>query len=83
MAFYIKKEVHPREARQLHEHNRDEIMEWCSGKKGPDGSIQFCDHNEMAKTGDYIMKDYSEDQGWHFYPVNAGLMEENYKKVLL
>jgi hypothetical protein len=86
MAFYVKKEVEPREARQLTETNRDEIMEWCGGKKGLDGSIllktlESEGGRQVAQTSDFIMKGYSEEEGWHFWPVKSGYMSENYKKV--
>lgn len=86
MALYVKKEVQPREARELTERNRDEIMEWCSGRKGLDGSIllktpESGEGTQMVVTGDFIMKGYSEEQGWHFWPVKPGYMKENYKKV--
>lgn len=86
MAFYVKKEVQPREAKQLTERNREELMEWCSGKKGIDGSIRLKtlesdNETQIAVTGDYIVKGYSEAEGWHFWPVKPGYFEENYKKV--
>jgi hypothetical protein len=86
MKKYIKKSVEPREAWQLTEKNQEEIMEWCGGKKGLDGSILFKtpeSHGEtqMAVTGDYIMKAYSENLGWHFYPIKPDYMEENYKEI--
>lgn len=86
MAFYVKKEVQPREARQLTHTNRDELMEWCSGKKGLDGSIRLKtlesdNETQVAVAGDYIVKGYSDEEGWHFWPVKHGYFEENYKKV--
>jgi len=86
MAFYIKKEVEPREAKQLTEKNRDELMEWCSGKKGVDGSIMLKtpesgEGTQYVVSGDYIVKGYSEQEGWHFWPVKPGYFEENYKEV--
>lgn len=88
MGFYIKKEVEPREARQLTEINQEEIMEWCSGSKGPDGSIylktlESAGETQLALTGDYVVKGYSEQEGWHFWPVKPGYFEENYKEVKL
>lgn len=86
MPFYVKKEVEPREARQLTQTNRDEIMEWCAGKKGVDGSIRLKtlesdNETQNAVSGDYIVKGYSDADGWHFWPVKPGYFEENYKWV--
>lgn len=86
MAFYVKKEVEAREAKLLTEYNREEVMEWCSGKKGLDGSIRLKTlesegGTQTALTGDYIVKGYSEQEGWHFWPVKSGYFDENYKKV--
>lgn len=86
MAFYVRKDVQEREARLLTETNRDEVMEWCGGKKGLDGMILFKTlesdgERQAAYTGDYIIKAYSEEEGWHFYPVKSGYFEENYRKV--
>lgn len=86
MAFYVKKEVQPREAMELTERNRDQVMEWCGGKKGLDGSIllktpESGNGTQMAVTGDFIMKGYTEEEGWHFWPIKPSYMEENYRKV--
>jgi hypothetical protein len=86
MKKYIKKSVEPREAWELTETNRDEVMQWCNGEKGPDGSIYLKtpeSHNEtqLAYTGDFIMKAHSADLGWHFYPIKPDYMRENYKEV--
>lgn len=86
MSFYIKTNIEEREAKELTEFNRDEVMQWCGGKKGPDGSIYFKtpeSHNEtqMAVTGDFIMKAYSDELGWHFYPIKPDYFHKNYKKV--
>ena len=86
MAFYIKKANKPVEAKLLTEFNRDEIMEWCSGKKGLDGSIRLKTpesdgETQVAYTGDYIIKGYSEIQVWHFWPVKPDWFNENYMEV--
>lgn len=86
MALYVKKEVEPREARQLTEKNRDELMEWCCGRRGLDGTIllktpESGEGTQMVVLGDFIMKGYSEEQGWHFWPIKPDYMEANYKKV--
>lgn len=86
MPLYVKKEVEPREARKLTQTNRDELMEWCSGKKGLDGSIMLRTpesngETQIAVMGDFIMKGYSEAQGWHFWPIKPDYMEENYKII--
>ena len=86
MAFYVKKAVKPIEAKELTELNRDEIVEWCGGKKGLDGSIYLKtqeSHGEtqLAVTGDFIVKGYTEELGWHFWPVKPSYFKENYEKV--
>lgn len=86
MKKYVKISVEPREAWQLTETNRDEVMKWCGGRKGLDGSILFKTlesggETQMAVTGDFIMQAYSEAEGWHYYPVKPGYMAENYKEV--
>jgi hypothetical protein len=86
MPFYIKKSVKPIEAKQLTEANRDKIMEWCSGLKGLDGGIRLKTpesngETQVANTGDYIVKGYSEQQGWHFWPVKPDYFEENYQEI--
>ena len=86
MAFYIKTNIEEREAKELTELNRDELMEWCRGKKGLDGSIQFKtpesdNETQIAHTGDFIMKAYSDELGWHFYPIKPDYFHKNYKKV--
>lgn len=86
MAFYIKTTVEEREARQLTQTNRDEVMEWCCGQKGIDGSIRLKTpesdgETQIAVTYDFIMKAYSEDLGWHFYPIKPDYFNANYKKV--
>lgn len=84
MPFYIKKNVTPIEAKELTQTNREEIMEWCSGKKGLDGSIRLKtpesgEGTQNVVTGDFILKGYSEEEGWHFWPVKPGYFHENYK----
>jgi hypothetical protein len=86
MAYYIKTNIEEREAKELTELNRDEVMEWCNGKKGPDGSIflktpESHGETQLAYTGDFIMKAYSDDLGWHFYPIKPDYFNNNYKKV--
>lgn len=86
MAFYVKKANRPIEAKQLTEINRNEIMEWCGGKKGPDGSIwlktpESGEGSQIAVSGDFIVKGYTEELGWHFWPVKPSYFEKNYEKV--
>jgi hypothetical protein len=86
MAYYIKTNIEEREAKELTQFNQAEIMEWCGGKKGLDGSVLLKtpeSHNEtqMAVTGDFIMKAYSDELGWHFYPIKPDYFNKNYKKV--
>ena len=86
MAFYVKKANKPVEAKQLTELNRGEVMEWCNGAKGLDGSIRLKTpesdgETQVAVTGDYIFKGYTEKLGWHFWPVKPDYVEENYDKV--
>jgi hypothetical protein len=86
MPFYIKKSVKPIEAKQLTELNREELMEWCCGSKGLDGSIRLKTpesdgETQVAATGDFIVKGYSEDLGWHFWPVKPSYFNENYQEV--
>jgi hypothetical protein len=83
---YVKKEVQPRFAMQLTQTNRDEVMKWCNGRKGLDGSILFKtpesdNETQMAVTGDFIMQAYSESLGWHYYPIKPDYMAENYQEV--
>lgn len=86
MAYYIKTTVEEREARQLNQHNQLEIMEWCCGKKGLDGSVKLKTpesegETQTAVSGDFIMKAYSDELGWHFYPIKPDYFNDNYKKV--
>lgn len=86
MAFYVKTTVEEREAKHLTEKNQHEIMYWCNGKKGLNGSIllktpESDNETQIAVTGDYIMKAYSENLGWHFYPIKPDYFNANYKKV--
>lgn len=86
MAFYVKKINKPIEAKQLTERNQAELMEWCSGKKGLDGSIflktmESDGETQRAVTGDFIVKGYTEELGWHFWPVKPSYFEDNYEKV--
>jgi hypothetical protein len=86
MPFYIKKSVKPIEANQLTELNREEVMEWCGGKKGPDGSIwlktpESGEGSQIAVSGDFIVKGYTEELGWHFWPVKPSYFNENYQEV--
>jgi len=86
MALYIKKSVEAREAKELTEINREEVMEWCGGKKGLDGGIllktpESGEGTQYVSTGDFVMKGYSEEEGWHFWPIKPGYFNENYKKV--
>jgi hypothetical protein len=86
MPFYIKKTVSPVEARQLTESNTKEMIEWCSGSEGPDGSIYLKtpeSHGEtqIASVGDFIIKGFTEDLGWHFWPVKPSYFNEHYQHV--
>jgi len=86
MAFYIKTTTEEREARELTELNREEVMAWCNGSKGPDGSIRLKtpesnNETQIAVSGDFIMKAYSDDLGWHFYPIKPDYFNKNYRKV--
>lgn len=88
MPFYLKKSVKPIEARQLKQssQSQEEIMEWCGGKKGLDGSVQLKtpesgEGTQIDVTGDYIVKGYTEELGWHFWPVKPSYFEENYQIV--
>jgi hypothetical protein len=86
MAYYIKTNIEEREAKELTQVNRDEVMEWCGGKKGLDGSILFKTpesegETQAAHTGDFIMKAHSDELGWHFYPIKPDYFNKNYKKV--
>lgn len=86
MAYYIKTNIEEREAKELTQFNQEEIMEWCNGKKGLDGSVllktpESNNETQMASTGDFIMKAYSDELGWHFYPIKPDYFNKNYKKV--
>lgn len=86
MAFYVKKTVRPIEAKELTQHNRDGIMEWCNGKKGLDGTIllktpESDNETQMVVSGDFILKGYTDELGWHFWPVKPSYFNENYEKV--
>ena len=86
MPFYVKKTVKPLEAMQLTDKNQSDTMEWCCGKKGLGGSVllktpESGDGTQMAVTGDYIVKGYTDDLGWHFWPVKPDYFEQNYEKV--
>lgn len=82
---YIKKANKPLDGIQLTEHNRTEVMEWLSGqgKEGPDGSIflktpESGEGTQIVHTGKFILKGYTEELGWHFWPVAESYMIENY-----
>lgn len=88
MPFYIKKSVKPIEARELLSsiESQEEIIEWCYGKKGTDGSIylktpESNGETQLAVTGDFILKGYTEELGWHFWPVKPSYFNENYQLV--
>jgi hypothetical protein len=86
MPYYIKKTVKPLEGYQLTETNRNELLEWCNGKKGLDGSIilktpESGEGAQIVVTGDFIMKGYTEELGWHFWPVKPSYFNENYQEV--
>lgn len=86
MKKYIKKTVEPRNAWEFTHTNRDELMQWCGGKKGLDGTIllktpESHGETQMAVVGDFIMQAYSEDLGWHYYPIKPDYMRENYKEI--
>jgi hypothetical protein len=86
MAFYIKKSVKPIEAKELTESNRDEIMAWCNGKRELDGGVilktpESGQGTQVANTGDFIVKGYTEELGWHFWPVKPSYFHENYQEV--
>lgn len=84
---YIRKQIKPIEAIELTESNRDDVLEWMSGmgKKGPGGSIflktpESGEGTQIAHTGKFIVKTYSEELGWHFYPVASDYFRENYEE---
>ena len=88
MPFYIKKSVKPIEAKELLSsiESQDELLEWCAGKKGLDGSIylktpESNGETQLAVTGDFILKGYTEELGWHFWPVKPSYFNENYQLV--
>ena len=86
MPFYVKKTVSPVEARELTDTNRNEIIEWCSGSEGPDGSVflktpESGGETQIASLGDFIIKGYTEELGWHFWPVKPSYFKENYQQV--
>lgn len=86
MAYYIKKLVKPVEAKELTETNQLEIIEWCSGLAGLDGSIRLKTpesegETQTAKTGDFVVKGYSEELGWHFWPVKPSYFNESYEEI--
>lgn len=85
---FIKKSNTPKEGVLLTETNRKEVMEWLSGsgKEGPDGSIflktpESGEGTQIVHTGKFILKGFTEQLGWHFWPVDASYMEENYMEV--
>lgn len=85
---YIKKANKPLDGMELTERNRDEVLEWLSGagKPGPDGSIflktpESGEGTQIVHTGKFILKGYTEQLGWHFWPVDSSYMEENYMEV--
>lgn len=85
---YIKKSNTPKEGVLLTEKNRKEVMEWLSGtgKEGPDGSIllktpESGEGTQIVHAGNFILKGYTEQLGWHFWPVDKSYMEENYMEV--
>lgn len=87
MKKYIRKNIKPIEAMELTISNREEVLEWLSGmgKKGPDGSIflktpESGEGTQIANTGSFIIKTYSEELGWHFYPVASDYFNENYEE---
>lgn len=88
MGYYIKKSNKPLEARELTERNQQELLEWLSGmgKEGPDGCIRLKtpeshDETQLAVTGDFIIKGYTKELGWHFWPVKPSYFHENYEEV--
>lgn len=86
MPFYVKKTNAPIEGRQLTERNQAEIMKWCCGSKGLDGSVRLKTpesdgETQVAVTGDFIMKGYTDSLGWHFWPVKPDYFEQNYQQV--
>lgn len=36
---------------------------------------------QIASIGDYIVKGFTEELGWHFWPVKPSYFEENYFEV--
>lgn len=85
---FIKKRNKPLDGVQLTETNRKEVMEWLSGsgKEGPDGSIylktpESGEGTQIVHTGKFILKGYTEQLGWHFWPVDESYMNENYMEV--
>lgn len=86
MAFYIKKSVKPIEARELTIKNQAELMDWCGGMRGLDGGIRLKTpesdgQTQVCNTGSFIAKVYSEELGWHFYPIHHSYMSENYEEI--
>ena len=57
MAFYVKKETPPVEALQLKQNNQDEIMRFCCGRKGLDGTVivPTKEGDLRAVSGDFII----------------------------
>ena len=88
MAYFIKKSNKPLEAKQLTETNRDEILDWLAGmgSKGLDGSIKLKTpesdgETQTAKTWNWIFKGYTDELGWHYWPVDDSYVKENYEEV--
>ena len=84
---FIKKNVKPLDGVELTQFNRAEILEWLSGagKEGPDGSIflktpESGEGTQIVHTGKFILKGHTEQLGWHFWPVDASYMAENYEE---
>ncbi|MCW8309900.1 hypothetical protein K7A41_01545 [Sphingobacterium sp. InxBP1] len=82
---FIKKNIKPLEGVELTQLNRKQVLEWLSGngKEGPDGSIflktpESGEGTQIVHTGKFILKGYTEQLGWHFWPVDESYMAENY-----
>jgi len=86
MPFYIKKTVRPVEAKELTATNRNEIIEWCHGTEGPDGSVflktpESSGETQIVSVGDFVIRAFTEELGWHFWPVKPSYFHANYQRV--
>lgn len=88
MSYCIKKTTKAIEFKELKDNSKSqsEVMEWCGGKKGLDGGIllrtpESDGEYQRAACGDFILKGYTDELGWHFWPVKASYFRENYDVV--